>query len=131
MLHTNNLSASLDFYDSQLNRTLSWWAHGGFVSDEVPHVTLEDLSAYEYNMTDILGDDAPANSSGSRYLSVSDVSLTAWANVLLAFGVEPNRTTIAPLHGLPSPDLLPSRPHASLHTPPVTRFTISRTSRAC
>ena len=110
VLHTNNLSASLDFYDSQLNKTLSWWAGGGFASDEVPHVTLEDLSAYEYNMTDTLGDDAPANSSGSRYLSVSDVSLTAWANVLLAFGVEPNRTTIA-AYLLPSAARIP--PHSA------------------
>ena len=50
-------------------------------------------------MTDTPGDDAPAISSWSRYLSVSEVSLThgltAGANVLLAFGVEPNRTTIA------------------------------------
>jgi len=108
VLHTNNLSASLAFYDSQLNRTLSWWAHGGFVRDEVPHVTLEDLSAYEYN--DTPGDDAPADSSGSRYLSVSDVSLTAWANVLLAFGVEPNRTTIA-AYLLPSAARTP--PHSA------------------
>ena len=110
VLHTNNLSASLDFYDSQLTRTLSWFAHGGFVRAEVPHVTLEDLSAYEYNMTDTPGDDAPADSSGSRYLSVSDVSLTAWANVLLAFGVEPNRTTIA-AYLLPSAARIP--PHSA------------------
>lgn len=107
VLHTNNLSASLDFYDSQLNRTLSWWAHG-YASDEVPHVTLEDLSAYEYDMADTPGDDASANSSRSR--TVSDVSLTAWANVLLAFGVEPNRSTIA-AYLLPSAGRIP--PHSA------------------
>ena len=51
-----------------------------------------------------------ANSSGSRHLSVSDVSLTAWANVLLAFGVEPNRTTIA-AYLLPSAARIP--PHSA------------------
>ena len=51
-----------------------------------------------------------ADSSGSRYLSVSDVSLTAWANVLLAFGVEPNRTTIA-AYLLPSAARIP--PHSA------------------
>jgi len=84
LLHTANLSAALAEYDAQLNRTVATWVQDGFASDNLPVVTLEDLSVFQYK------DDLDTG-------SVSEVSIAAWSKVMTAFGIKPDRATITDL----------------------------------